>query len=105
MLITFSQNIFTRLQRAGSCARECKSSLQKARRKRNAPVKMILTKEYYYYRILLTEMTPDEIQDDCSEKFKTARVKAGKSPKHRRPNHMNQSNIRKILKLVLAGWQ
>ena len=104
MLITFSQNTFTRLQRVGSHARAWKSSL--AKRKRLAPGKMILTDEdYYYYCISLTQLSPDEIQVDHNKRFKTARVKAESFLKCRRPHHMQQSNIRKILKLVLAGWQ
>lgn len=77
-----------------------------ARRKRLAPGKMILTDEdYYYYCISLAQLSPDEIQVDCSEKFKTARGKAESLLKHRQPHHMHQGNIRKILKLVLAGQQ
>lgn len=89
LLITFSQNTFTRLQRIGSHARAWKSSFPE--RKRFAPGKMILSDEdYYYYCISLTQLSPDEIQVDCSERFKTARVKAESFLKCRGPHHMHQ---------------
>lgn len=69
-LMTYSQSTFTILRSVGSCARTWKSSLTK--RKRLAPVKLILTDEdYYYYSISVTQLSLDEIQLHSSERFKT----------------------------------
>lgn len=96
-LMTYSQSTFTILRSVGSCARTWKSSLTK--RKRLAPVKLILTDEdYYYYSISVTQLSLDEIQLHSSERFKTGFCLCSFFFKCSGSHHTHWSNIRKILK-------